>query len=226
MPFSTSRSIDAGFRQSRYELRGEPGFSDPSGASGRGVHPSEHPATEADVLGLGMKLFLASLTMIFGATFVAYGIIWWRNRADWEGAISGGEVAGLAIATILLVVADLSASRARRAVGDAPRARKLTLFTAVAATIYLIVQTISWVPLIAQSDPDGDGTLRMEGFLFLMLTFAHAAHVLGGIVANAIVYLRSGAERGPTRGALQMLFEYWRFLTAMWIAVLALLIAF
>ncbi len=88
----------------------------------------------------------------------------------------------------------------------------------------MVVQSLSWAPLLAKADPIAGGTLRIEGFLFLMLTFAHAAHVIGGIIANGIVYVRSSRGRGPTRGALQMLYQYWRFLTVVWIAVLAMLL--
>ena len=225
MSFSTPGPLRYVDRQARYKAREDDGHPDPASAGARGVAPQDEAATEAEVLGFGMKLFLASLTMIFGATFVAYGIIWWRNRVGWEGAVDTGEVLGLAAATILLVAADVGAMRAFKKVPDRAPARKLTRFTAITASLYLVVQTISWVPLLAQADPRG-GELRMEGFLFLMLTFAHAAHVLGGIVANVIVDVRSAPDGGPGRGALQMLYQYWRFLTAMWVFVLAMLLAF
>ena len=124
---------------------------------------------------------------------------------------------------MLLIVADIAAARAYRKEGDRQAAFKLTRLTLIMASVYIVVQSFSWFPLIAQGDPDGDGTLRMEGFLFLMLTIAHAAHVLGGVVANGIVLARSAGGRGPLPGALQMLYQYWRFLTVMWVAVLALL---
>ncbi|MGD2019044.1 MAG: hypothetical protein PVJ89_13065 [Planctomycetota bacterium] len=211
-------------RHARLEASGDLPPDGYAGAGARGVDPADVPATEAEVLGLGMKLFLASLTMIFGATFAAYGIIWWRNRADWEGAVDSGEILRLAIATILLVAADVAAMRAFKRVDDRPAAFRLTAVTLVTALVYVVVQSISWFPLIAQGDPDGDGTLRMEGFLFLMLTIAHAAHVLGGVVANGIVLARSTGGRGPLSGSLQLLYGYWRFLTVMWVAVLALLL--
>lgn len=59
-----------------------------------------------------------------------------------------------------------------------------------------------------------------------MLTFAHAAHVLGGIVANFVVLYRSRGGDGPRRGALRLLYQYWRFLTIVWVAVLVALFAF
>jgi cytochrome c oxidase subunit 3 len=223
MSYSTPGPLRHLDRHGRLEASGEVPDGGYAGAGARGVAPSEAPASESEVLGFGMKLFLASLTMIFGATFAAYGIIWWRNRADWQGAVDSGEVIRLAAATVLLVIADVAAARAFRQESDQPRAFRLTRLTLITASIYVVVQSFSWFPLIAQGDPDGDGTLRMEGFLFLMLTVAHAAHVLGGVVANGIVLARSTGGRGPQSGSLQMLYQYWRFLTVMWVAVLALL---
>ncbi|MEM6930864.1 MAG: hypothetical protein AAF602_28275 [Myxococcota bacterium] len=226
MPYATPGPLRDETRCARYQVPEGALEPDPSGAGARGIEASATPATEAEVLGFGMKLFLASLTMIFGATFVAYGIIWWKNRADWQGAVDASEVVGLAAATVLLVAADIAAMRAYKRVSDRDRAARLTLVTAITASVYLIVQSISWFPLLAQADASGDGTLRMEGFLFLMLTFAHAAHVLGGIVANVIVLARSSGGKGPTRGSLQLLYQYWRFLTVVWVFVIALLFAF
>jgi len=227
MSFSTPGPLHDFERSARYKAREDSGHPDGAGAgaAARGVSRSEKAATEAEVLGFGMRLFLASLTMIFGATFAAYGIIWFRNRADWQGAVTGDEVLGLVGATVLLVVADIAAMRAFKRVSNRTGAYRLTAVTLVAALAYIVVQSISWVPLLAQADPDGDGALRMEGFLFLMLTFAHAAHVLGGVVANAVVLFRSAGDKGPSRGALQLLYQYWRFLTVMWVVVLGMLLA-
>ena len=223
MSYSTPGPLRLLERVARLEASGDAPDDGYAGAGARGVDASEIPASESEVLGLGMKLFLASLTMIFGATFAAYGIIWWRSRDEWQGAVDSGEVVRLAAATVLLIVADIAAARAYRKEGDRQAAFKLTRLTLIMASVYIVVQSFSWFPLIAQGDPDGDGTLRMEGFLFLMLTIAHAAHVLGGVVANGIVLARSTGGRGPLPGALQMLYQYWRFLTVMWVAVLALL---
>lgn len=223
MSYSTPGPLRLLERVARLEASGDAPDDGYAGAGARGVDASEIPASESEVLGLGMKLFLASLTMIFGATFAAYGIIWWRSKDTWEGAVDSGEVTRLAVATLLLVVADLAAARAYRSGAGTKVAFNSTRLTLITALIYVVVQTISWIPLIAQGDPQGDGTLRMEGFLFLMLTLAHAAHVLGGVVANGIVLARSTGGRGPQAGSLQMLYQYWRFLTVMWVLVLALL---
>ncbi len=194
---------------------------DPSG--GRFTPAVDGPAP--DVIAFGMKLFLASLTMVFGGTFVAYAVFRWRERDGWESILDTPEIMGLVAASILLVIADIAAMRALKKAETRAAARKLTLVTVIFATIYLVVQSISWVPLLNQvGERIGGsivgGTLDHAGGLFLMLTFAHAVHVFGGIVANVIVLLRSKDDRGPARDSLRMLYSYWRFLTVMWVAVL------
>lgn len=225
MPYITSAPHAALRRAYRYqapaEADGSTPFEDPSGARVTPVEQGPPP----DIVGLGMKLFLASLTMIFGATFVAYAIFRWRERADWESILDVPEIMGLFAATVLLVIADIASMRALKKAETRAAARRLTLVTAVFATIYMVVQAISWVPLLGQVGERVNGsivggTLDHAGGLFLMVTFAHAIHVLGGVIANAIVLLRSKGDSGPTRDSLRMLYGYWRFLTVMWVFVL------
>lgn len=200
----------------------------PSGARVTPAHGSAHGGASPDMIAFGMKLFLASLTMIFGATFVAYGIFRWRERLEWESIITTREILGLAAATILLVVADIASMRALKKADTRAAAARLTWVTAIFASVYMVVQAMSWVPLLGQVGEriNGSivgGTLKHAGGLFLMVTFAHAIHVLGGVIANAVVLVRSTDGRGPNRDSLRMLYSYWRFLTVMWIAVLAIL---
>ena len=81
---------------------------DPSGA--RITPTAEGPAP--DVIAFGMKLFLASLTMVFGGTFVAYAVFRWRERDGWESILDTPEIMGLVAASVLLVIADIAAMRA------------------------------------------------------------------------------------------------------------------
>lgn len=225
MTFATPGPVDPKSRQYRY-AKGE-GATDPSGA-GR-ITPSSDPAasgaSEAEILGFGMKLFLASLTMVFMGCFVAYVIIWFRNRVGWESAVDTGELMGLAGATVLLVAADLASARALKRAPDRARAKRLTRLTIAFAVVYLGVQSLSWLPILARVDRRTGGDLRMEEVLFLMLTFAHAVHVLGGVIANGIVLGKADSDGGPRRNTLRMLYQYWRFLTVVWVGVLGLLIA-
>lgn len=223
MTHATPGPHDGRNRHYRY-AQGE-AAPDPAGAGRVTPGATEGMASESEILGFGMKLFLASLTMVFMGCFVAYLVIWFRNRNGWESAIDGRELGGLAAATVLLVIADVCAARALKRAPDRARARRLTVLTIVFAVVYLVVQSLSWFPILERVDRRTGGDLRMEEVLFLMLTFAHAIHVLGGVVANGVVLARAKANDGPKRDSLRLLYQYWRFLTVVWVGVLGLLLA-
>ena len=223
MSYSTPGPLRHIDRHGRLDASGEVPDGGYSGAD-RALRaiPSRSRASEAEILGFGMKLFLASLTMIFGATFAAYGIIWWRNRADWQGAVDSGEVIRLAAATVLLVIADVAAARAFRQESDQPRPRfQLTRLTLIIASIYVVSRASAGSP---HRPGDPDGTDPAHGGV--PLPDAHggprgARHRRGGRQRHRPRALHRRAR--PPSGSLQMLYQYWRFLTVMWVAVLALL---
>ncbi|MEZ6017951.1 MAG: hypothetical protein R3F49_22795 [Planctomycetota bacterium] len=216
--------VESHFRPSRIRRddvtlqtgRGEAGLD-----LGKGVPEFD----EDEVNSFGMAIFLASLVMIFGATLAAYGIFRWREGASWSAAEPLRNVASLTLATVVLVICDVLATRARKRSADLALARRLTGMTLVLASVYLVVQVSSWVLIFRDALPGEGPKLPMEATLFLVLTFTHAVHVLGGIVANAIVYHRSSDGRGPRRVSLDLLFKYWRFLTIVWLVIAAVLLA-
>lgn len=188
---------------------------------GKGVAPFD----EQEVNSFGMAIFLASLAMIFGATLAAYGIFRWREGASWSAAEPFRNVVTLGLATVVLVACDVLATVARRRWSERPLARKLTLIALALASVYLVVQVWNWVGLVGAALPGDGPRITMEATLFLVLTFTHAVHVLGGVIANGIVVVRSRDGRGPRRASLELLFRYWRFLTIVWFVIVVVLLA-
>lgn len=180
---------------------------------------------EHEVNSFGMTLFLASLTMIFGATLAAYGIFRWREGSDWEIAEPSRNLATLALATLVLVTCDVLASVARKRSTERPLARRLTSGSLALAIVYMVVQGWNWIGIVSVALPSEGPRIGMEATLFLVLTFTHAAHVLGGIIANAVVVHRSRDGQGPRQASLELLYRYWRFLTIVWFVIVAVLLA-
>lgn len=205
--------------------RDEDGLQTGRGERGLDLGKGAPQVDEHEVNRLGMTIFLASLAMIFGATLVAYAIFRWREGGSWSAAEPVRNVVTLGLATVVLVACDLLAARARRSAGEPATARKLILVALWLALAYLVVQVWNWVGLVGASR-SGDGLpISMEATLFLVLTFTHAAHVAGGVVANAVVVVGSRPGRpGPRRAALELLYRYWRFLTIVWIVIVAVLL--
>lgn len=171
---------------------------------------------------LGMLLFLASLTMFFGASIVGYLVI----RLDSPLAPPPGHLilpSGLWVSTLLLLftgwaihVAD---RRARRRAGGSLRWwLGLSLGSGVA---FVAVQAPCLLELLRVHRV----ALAQQGGAIYGLTFAlvviHALHVLGGMVPlAALTFGAWGRAVGPvSRHRLRGCALYWHFLEVVWIAL-------
>ena len=173
---------------------------------------------------MGLWLLLASLSMLFGAALVGYLVIRFRTP-EWPPPESPGLPAGVWVSTALLLVIScllVVADRASR------RARPDTLFRALvvaglSALAFLVSQTGSWVRLAS------DGVLASQNLQvwgFYTLSFLHAAHVLGGLAALALVSLRarSGHYADGASDGVNLVGIYWHFLLVTWFAILIVLL--
>lgn len=168
-------------------------------------------ASAEDLSGCGLNLFLASLSMLFGAALLG-AVIVRSEQAHYAETIGPAQLAGLAVATALLVAAE----RAMSARGSAPRVRARR--GAAFGVAFLLVQGWNWVRLAHDGHGATSGTL--ESALFHMLTILHALHVAGGLFA-----LAWAARRGSDR-TLALCLRYWRYLGVWWIVLLTALLAF
>lgn len=164
---------------------------------------------------LGMSLFLFSLGMFFAAACVAF--LWVRLRGEsWQPGLARGQAAGLALASACLLGCDAAVLRARRSANGAAR-RRLSLALAL-GLLYGAVQTWNWIALA----PALRGEQELEAFTFIVLTSLHAAHVVGGLGHLGFLRLRRGS---PSTTELLLTARYWRFLSCVWLALVALLLA-
>jgi len=189
-----------------------PDSSEPSGPRG----PTQTPD---DASTFGVKILLASLSMLFGAGLLGFVIT--RFQIDeWGGYEIPGLRLGLVVSTVVLGGCSWFLHRAVTAarVGDTAGVRKRLILTAVLATIFLVNQAHTWAALI-----EFHGGLLAERdmavFLFYMLTWVHAAHVLFGYPPLAIV-LKKAKTYGPTNHhGLINCAMYWHFLDAAWVLI-------
>ena len=197
-------------------------------ADGGSGPPDEPPASSAkgptdtpeDASTFGVKILLISLSMLFGASLLGYVITRFQVGGAWDGYETEGLRLGLAVSTVVLLACSWFLHRAVEAAraGDTGAIKKRLVITAVLATIFLVNQAHAWWELIELNG----GVMRerdMSLFLFYMLTWVHAAHVLFGYPPLAIV-LKKAATYGPTnhRGLVNCAL-YWHFLDVAWILI-------
>jgi heme/copper-type cytochrome/quinol oxidase subunit 3 len=180
---------------------------------------------------LGMWLFLAALTMLFGASLTGYLII----RVTSVHSPAAGTVRlppELWASSALVIGVSIALWGALRAVRrERQHAFRFWLIAAMAlAAGFIAVQTPAMVQLLhehaaalrrlrAIGAPPSAGT-ALYGLIFVLILL-HALHVIGGIVALLIVGLRARQNAydhehfaGVRHAAL-----YWHFLDIVWLVM-------
>ncbi len=175
---------------------------------------------------LGMRLFLLSLGVLFGASVIGYVAI--RVLAIGHALELPGLPPGLWLSTLLLVVSSVTMQMGLAAVrqGRPRRLRQALTATAVLGLGFLVVQTACWLAWAAPMQEALGATERM--FLlkaFYVLTGLHALHVIGGLVPLTVVTSRAWAGRYTSQNHDGVVYTamYWHFLDAVWLVLFATL---
>lgn len=196
-----------------------PGSSDP--VAGR--ETPAPPGTGA----LGVKLFIASLGMLFAATLAAYLAVRLK-AADWPPpGMPRLPWFGLLFSTAVLVVSSLWMRGALKAVraGDRAALVRFLRLTLGCGFLFLICQAVNWWSLI---QAHLTAATNLYGFTFFVLTGLHALHVIGGLVV--LIVVTGKAARGlysPSfHPGVSHASLYWHFLDIVWIVMFLLMFIF
>ncbi len=188
---------------------------------------------------LGMWVFLAALSMLFGATLLGYLLT--RLRApQWPPPGMPHLPLVLVFSTLVILVSSWTAQGALMAArAQHPDVlRRGLLLTFLLGVLFLGSQSFAWAAMLPAVEKIGlrqpyslpavpvDNTPRQFAFLFFTLTVLHAVHVLGGLVAFAfarfsrIDYRRPIAALGRVRHAV----VYWHFLAVVGVVMYIVLL--
>lgn len=182
------------------------------------------PVPEAGVM--AMRLFLASLSVLFAASIAAYLVV--RSRAvTWPPPGMPRLPSGLWVSTAIIVASSLFVQRALSAArrGGGGAIFRNLLLTTVLGLGFLVSQAINWQSLIAVHVTAG---VHLYAFTFFTLTGLHAAHVVGGIIPLVTVTLRArrGAYSSSFHPGVYYCAAYWHFLDLVWLVMFCLLFLF
>jgi cytochrome c oxidase subunit 3 len=173
---------------------------------------------------LGMSFFLASLTVLFVASIVAYVVV--RNRAHvWPPSNSPGLPLGFALSTVALIGGSIAMQSALRAIrnGQVSQLGRHLARAFVLSLMFMASQSANWLWYGARDSRFGD---HLYSFTFYMFTGLHAAHVLGGCIAIVVVYVRTrmGYYSAAYHPGVRNAAIYWHYLGAVWFVLLALML--
>jgi heme/copper-type cytochrome/quinol oxidase subunit 3 len=168
------------------------------------------PDSKTTSIRLGMWLFLASETMLFGSLFSAY-VLLRTGAASWPDA-SVLNLRHALLMTPILFAATAVLGFARGATAHARLVGASILFSA-----FVGMKVLDYSEKFAAGLSPSTNLLLACWFA---LTALHALHVVGGIVANLWMAIGVGrsAERDTER--LHVIKLYWWFVDAIWIVIL------
>ena len=158
---------------------------------------------------VGMVVFLGACAMLFAALLLAYAIV--RAQASaWPPPGTPPFPRGAAASNGLLLIAAGFALRRARARGTPLAAAALGL-----GALFLLMQGMLWRRLVVGQLGPGSGAL---GDVFFALSVAHALHVLGGLIAIALL-LRRGAAPEVRARRLRLATLYMDFVAVVWVII-------
>lgn len=185
--------------------RGGRGPGGEGGDSGAGAFPL--PTAK-----LGVWILLGVVTVIFSALVSAYVVR--MGLPDWKSSPKPGL---LWLNTAVLAFSSLFFQRAAWAArkGEAWGVRTGVRLGGVLGMLFILGQLLAW----GQLQSLGFGVSRNpSSSFFYLITALHGLHLLGGLVAWAVVSLR------PTPLRIELCTLYWHFLLAVWVVLYGLLL--
>lgn len=167
---------------------------------------------------LAVKFFLASLTMLFGATLIGY-LVTRLTSKSWGAYNIEGLRLGLVISTVIIFGISACLHLGMRAIQDAGYAalKRYLSIACLLSLLFLVSQIHNWRALLIFHG--GIRTPDLSLFLFYGMTFLHALHVVGGYVPLAITTRKAWREDyGPARfRGVYNCALYWHFIDVVWV---------
>jgi len=175
----------------------------------------------------GFALFLISLGVFFLASLSAYLII--RYTVGSDRALSWESLPwGLALSTVAVIGVSLALHQAVRGVRR-ERQRRFRIWLGVAiflACLFLLFQGQGLAQLLASHAQDfGNSGGQLHGLMFV-LVLVHALHVVGGMIALAIIASNAARDAYDHERywGVELCAGYWHFLDGVWIVMLAVFV--
>jgi cytochrome c oxidase subunit III len=187
--------------------------------------PGREPSFEKSAAQIGMYIGLASLTMVFGGTLVAY-FITRASSTVWRSPEMPHPPGGLWASTFVLLLLSGSLHYAlRRLSRNSQTGLMRGLLSALAlSAAFLLAQVQNWRSMATELV--GVEIKSLYAFCFYLLTALHALHVLFGIFPLAYVYFRAKNEEysSSRNEGVVLLRQYWDFLLVVWFVLWAALL--
>lgn len=168
---------------------------------------------------LGIWWFLGSEIVVFGGLIVCY-LLYRFHHPEWASEAAHTLTWVGAVNTVVLLTSSLTMILAHHEVehGNTRSGANYLGLTILAGIIFLLLKSYEYHHEIT------------EGFLpsrslfwsfYFLMTALHGLHIVGGLVANVVVW--SGLKRGFATHRIESVGLYWHFVDVVWIFLFPLL---
>ncbi|MEO6436242.1 MAG: cytochrome c oxidase subunit 3 [Tepidisphaeraceae bacterium] len=182
--------------------------------------PHHRPPPAAGTI--AMWLFLAALTMLFGASLLGYFMIRTRDNAPALHTLVLPRT--LWISTALMLGCSVTIHQAVVAVRRERQndLRRNLAMTCVFAAGFVVIQTPALIKLLSEHQVLLAQRMHLYGLVFF-LVLVHALHVLGGIIGLAVTtkHAAAGLYDHENFAGVKYAAMYWHFLDVVWIVLYA-----
>lgn len=188
-------------------------------APGTVVDPQDASAFSLPTATLGLRVFLAVVTVLFSLLIMAYG-----SRMEFEDWRPSPPLRLLWLNTVMLALSSVAMQRATIAArrGEPGGVANGLMGGGVFAIAFLGGQILAWRQLTMNAA--FDVTNPAIGFFYL-ITALHGLHLLGGLVAwgSTTAKLWRGLDVVRVRPSVELCTFYWHFLLVVWLVLFGLL---
>lgn len=173
------------------------------------------PDTGVNNVQLGIWLFLASEVMLFGGLFSAYFTLRAGASGPWGPLRDHLVPAVIGTLSLFLATAFVTAANGAR------RYRGSLAIAILGALAFCALKVTDYQTLIASQRGPSTSTQMAT---FFLLTGVHLLHVLGGVLANVWIAIRSGAspDLAVLQNRLRAAAMYWYFVDGVWLMIFVL----
>ena len=166
-----------------------------------------------------MWLFVISDAVTFGAILYAYGYIRLATP-DWKTPFESASIVNAMLMTFILLTSSLTMLGAVESSksGEKPKTLRFLASTVVLGLLFVGLHIREWFGLFSRNITLSSG---LFGQFFFTITGLHLLHVIGGVIALAVV--ARGYSRGSlTPGHVESTALYWHFVELVWMFVVPL----
>jgi cytochrome c oxidase subunit III len=171
---------------------------------------------------IGLWVFLAVVTSLFGLFISAYGMR--MDVGDWRPLVLPRL---LWLNTGMLVLSSVAFQRTRGAAarGDTKGVKTGLAASGLLAFGFVVGQFVAWQDLTAAGQTPW---VNAANAFFYLLTGLHALHVLGGLVVwcrTSLRLWRPGIRLADVRLSVELCTVYWHYLLLVWLVLFGLLLS-